>query len=1230
MGSLIKRISYKILVVSMITVVLSFFSANSISEAKLKLKEGEYYYTGTQEAELVVEGNFWDNLLNALGQIANYILGIMTLGTRGVVVGWIEIMEILLTAILAVPFDFATFISNSLAGMDEYSQQIVNVESIIFNKVPILQANIFKNENDTDTDEDSSLLETSTQTSTKSSKNIASAETNKIVTTIKNSIAKWYYVIRLMIIIFMLLFLIFIGIKIALSTIATEKAVYKKMLTDWVAGMIIIFVIHYLMIAILNINDSIVDSLRGLTENKLIQEEYEYGKEDDAKTTAQVESSLYETIRTRAYSLKLTDGFAGLILYGFLVYYAWKFALIYMKRLINVIILTLLAPVVSGSYALNKVLTGKSKVFNAWLTEYVMNVIIQIIHVIIYASFMTIAIKLSTSSISGFIITIIVLKFMSEADKILRELFKLTGGDGSLFGEMADKTSFGAIKSEIQTIKNAMVGGVVTKEAMKVTYGVASIPVKKAGMFIAKHGAKSYANSEAHQKWLENKENKSIEEANDFLAHNENAQKILKGYSKAQKMMANKKHDYTTARQQLYRNGYVASTPIDDEIKVMLGDLYNDNMKTVGDVKVENDAEVVELQNKTEAKLEKAFLTQQADNVTISEIFKDNFDNAMMGLVRKEGKRYVIRKESGSLLEMLKNKENREDLSGKEFLSTYINKKIAKRQSKTSLDEIFKQNMQIKKLFGLSDDENEQVKKEIEFWQNRIIGVMSSIGGMSMLAVNPLVAMALLVNAQPKKINAVKRRKIYESRATSPSNKVFKFRGLGIGPMFELGKPEMYQQLTQEKLDILHDKRIEKSVKNDIKRIKYTKEKFDEIRNDGKNVITQYNANWKNLKNETKQQVKTKSISELAFNQKLSENNTIDVGNGICMQLNNNKEMRDLFKNLEKIDNRSNISKNRKIDLICKEIEKKSNVIVQDVIMDMCVEKGITDIAKVNLQDNDIEFIKHNIEVSIEKTGIIERGEIHLSDVNITEQSINEELVDMKFGADITNQKIEEKVVSNAILEYMERNSIQNVNNLKNDSAKNEIYDTIKENLMTESTKQSAKVIMNLTGKNKAKEEIKLSQNIITSVDNQIDNIKKTTKATLTNNANKDKLIEKQVNRETNQIKQKLEEAVYTDNQDILDTINNNENIAQKQLELLMLLNSLKNMNKQAEELGPYITIKSKEKTKKKYQYYTNTNFKSYSQKQKVEANSRLSELDIEMEGPVANIVDLINNIGSK
>ena len=60
-----------------------------------------------------------------------------------------------------------------------------------------------------------------------------------------------------------------IGIKLALSTLATQKAQYKTALTNWVMGVVLLFTVHFLMAGIFYINEQIVESAYTVVENSI-------------------------------------------------------------------------------------------------------------------------------------------------------------------------------------------------------------------------------------------------------------------------------------------------------------------------------------------------------------------------------------------------------------------------------------------------------------------------------------------------------------------------------------------------------------------------------------------------------------------------------------------------------------------------------------------------------------------------------------------------------------------------------------------------------------------------------------------------------------------------------------------------------------------------------------------------------------------------------------------------
>ncbi len=1066
----IKKICYKILVVTMITVVLSFFSASSVSQAKLRLKEGEFYYSGTQDGTYVVGKNLWDSILETLGEIANYLLGIKTLGIRMVIVGWIEIMEILLTAILGVEIDLASFFSEALEGMDTYSQQIVNVETIIFNRVPILNANIFTAEKNDDRNSE----EITEKTIKKG---------NKIVKSIKESVAKWYYVMRLIVIAFMLILLIFIGIKMAISTIASEKSVYKQMLIDWVAGMIIVFSIHYIMIAILTINDTIVDAISPLAQEPVeIQEVDKYGDKEKLKNSSQIETTLYESARTRAYSMKLTDGFTGMIFYAVLVYFAWRFALIYLRRIINIIILTLMAPAVAASYAFNKVLTGKPKVFSTWFSEYIMNVIIQIFHVLVYVSFVSTALVLSLESLPGAILAFVLLNFMIKADKLLRKLFKFSGGKGSLAGDMADKTDFKQLQQDAKSLKSNMVGGTIATKAMKATYALPKAVMKKAGIELLSNTVAAARNNEHYKKYQKEKEeaadNQRQEDAKKYLENNEEAIKKNKEIDELEEKKRKLLEEREVLKSEL---GYYKRKKADEQI--------DETKKKLE----ENQTEIKEIDKdikKKEDEIQEGFLRQQiSSSGSIIGTIKGNLREAFDELVEQgEDGKYRSKKVRTLRRGGVKGAFWREEVDSKKMR--------------------FKSKMKVATLLGLDSSEEKLLKSEMDFWKNRIIALGSAVAGMPLLVTNPLAGMALLSKAGITHLDVKTRRRRYKN-AKRLQNKTYIFKTFGGEGVNRLSRAQSYHLLEMHQLEALENKKVNKEVKDVVKFAKEMEKREKNIKGTAKQLASQYTQNLSQFEDEIKKDASAKSIEDLAFEQKVRENNVVNVGDGVCMQLQTNIAMKKFMDKVEDIEARKDLSAKDKADLVNKAMSEQKGFIIKEAIGTLCTQNGITDINKLQLTDAEMVQINQNILGMLEQSGVVKKGHVDLEKANINEQTISTAYLDLTTDYEATNKELKSKLASSAILEYMEKKGEKDVRNLNTDEAKEEIYNIMKGKLMPESSKESASVIAKLTGKDKIKEEFELPEDVKNMVGENIKKVKKIRKRRFSKRSRKTKIGDK-------------------------------------------------------------------------------------------------------------------------
>lgn len=278
------------------------------------------------------------------------------------------------------------------------------------------------------------------------------------------TISKWYYAIRNIAIIAMMLILLYIGIRMILCSIASEKAKYKKMLGDWIVSMCLVFVLHYIMVFAVNINENIIHLVSSTTEKKSVDlftfdesmdddrkesfikslaettgteynENYinEEGKpgfldeESDAtKNVDKIKGFLWFTnltgqIRMACQNHDGTTEYIGYTLaYLVLVFYTIFFAFTYLKRVVYMAFLTIIAPLVAMTYSIDKIADGKAQAFNMWLKEYIFNLLIQPMHLMLYVVLISMAYDLASKSI---IYTLVAIGFMIPAEKFVRKMF---------------------------------------------------------------------------------------------------------------------------------------------------------------------------------------------------------------------------------------------------------------------------------------------------------------------------------------------------------------------------------------------------------------------------------------------------------------------------------------------------------------------------------------------------------------------------------------------------------------------------------------------------------------------------------------------------------------------------------------------------------------------------------------------------------------------------------------
>ncbi|MFR3783359.1 MAG: hypothetical protein ACLTXR_06195 [Clostridia bacterium] len=96
--------------------------------------------------------------------------------------------------------------------------------------------------------------------------------------------------------------------------------------------------------------------------------------------------------------------------------------------------LTIIAPLVAVTYPIDKIKDGSAQGFDKWFKEYIFNLLIQPLHLLLYYILITTAWNLSASNI---LYSLVALGFLIPAEKLLRSFF---GFEKSTYSRYACRT----------------------------------------------------------------------------------------------------------------------------------------------------------------------------------------------------------------------------------------------------------------------------------------------------------------------------------------------------------------------------------------------------------------------------------------------------------------------------------------------------------------------------------------------------------------------------------------------------------------------------------------------------------------------------------------------------------------------------------------------------------------------------------------------------------------------
>ena len=237
-----------------------------------------------------------------------------------------------------------------------------------------------------------------------------SGPNSELSNSIKHSTALWYVTIRNIAAAACAVTLLYVGIRMAIATTAEDSAKYKKMLVSWLVGAILLFVMQYIILILIKLTEIFTNFLVNSIENDV--------------NIADMEVTMLTKIPDDTAKAEGWGKLIYLIMNFVMIFYQLKFFIMYLFRVLNIFVLTIVSPLMCVTYPIDAMGDGKAQGFNNWFRRIMMEIFIQPIHLVIYIVFIYSAGEIAkTQPIIG-IIFIIALDY---SEKIVRNAFKLKG-----------------------------------------------------------------------------------------------------------------------------------------------------------------------------------------------------------------------------------------------------------------------------------------------------------------------------------------------------------------------------------------------------------------------------------------------------------------------------------------------------------------------------------------------------------------------------------------------------------------------------------------------------------------------------------------------------------------------------------------------------------------------------------------------------------------------------------
>lgn len=275
---------------------------------------------------------------------------------------------------------------------------------------------------------------------------------------IQGVIGSLYNALRYMVAAIYVVILVYLGIRMILSSIGKQKAHYKDLLKYWLTGLLLLFAFHWVMAFAIWTSDTFTKMFAdvGVAQVNAVASSLDatniVGMEGtpDSVTDAIV-AIICKDGGSNLFSL-LTYPLRGIYLIALLCFGIF-ISLTYIKRLFTIALLLVLFPLVVLSYVFDKIGDRRAQTFGIWLKEFMTNVFVQPIHafLLMIISFL-LSLNIVTTPIIGPIIALLLLGLLPVGEKQIKQLFQISSNMGAGSGGLAG--AMGTLAHASQIAKN--------------------------------------------------------------------------------------------------------------------------------------------------------------------------------------------------------------------------------------------------------------------------------------------------------------------------------------------------------------------------------------------------------------------------------------------------------------------------------------------------------------------------------------------------------------------------------------------------------------------------------------------------------------------------------------------------------------------------------------------------------------------------------------------------------